>query len=75
MTQPAVSTRYAVPYLVPEMRNESWHQNDQGDWAVAAFDIDLPSRISAKLEGARELTGFERDELRKLREQALSVGR
>lgn len=38
---------HGVPILVPERRNEVWHQSDQGDWRLAYFDVPLPSRFEA----------------------------
>lgn len=37
-------TTYNVPTIVPEKRNEVWHQSDQGDVVLSFFDVVLNER-------------------------------
>ncbi len=38
------SPTYAVPTLIPERRNEVWHQSDAGDYRLSFFDVQLNAR-------------------------------
>jgi len=55
--------QYGGGIVFLERRHEVWHENDQGDWGIAAFDIDIPDRVLLKLERNEALSVFEREDM------------
>ncbi len=39
-----MTSTYNVPTLIPERRNEVWHQSDKGDYRLSFFDVQLNAR-------------------------------
>ena len=46
-----------------EFRNEVWSSSPEGDWGLAAFDIDIPDKVLLKLESQTALGTFEVEDM------------
>ncbi len=46
-----------------EFRNEVWNSDPDGDWGLAAFDIDIPDKVLLKLETNQALSVFEKEDM------------